>query len=181
MHEFGIFARSWLSADPNNPICDPNDPAYISDPNDPGYVSEQDKLRYYPGCDIDDDLDVDITDLALFVPEWLWIACWKQGQMNRFDNMQMMMSGGESALLLEPTGLRAETLTVSTAEPALRHEEVCDSAQRIDTISEILLFLREIEPEHPQVDNLRELEKHLLDEINRIQTSQNTLDFNALY
>jgi hypothetical protein len=104
MHEFGIFARSWLSVDPNNPICDPNNPNYISDPNDPDYVSEYDKLRYYPGCDLDDDLDVDLLDLDLFCNEWLWMACWKESQIYRYDSMtmQMAMGGGESMMMVIP-------------------------------------------------------------------------------
>ena len=66
----------------------------MSDPNDPGYITEGDKLRFKHKCDLDVDLDVDMADLALFCNEWLWMACWKQSQM---DSSIMMMAMGAGA------------------------------------------------------------------------------------
>jgi hypothetical protein len=165
--EFGIFARSWLSADPNNPLCDPNNPGYVSDPNDPGFISEADKLRYYPGCDIDDDMDVDIADLALFAPEWLWRACWKESQLYRFDGMMMAMGGGEGMLMMEPATVSIASVSTMNVVPALEPDEF-DAAERLRTIAEILWFIEQIEAEYADSTSLAELRKYLEDEAKKL-------------
>jgi hypothetical protein len=82
--EFTLISAAWLSHDPNDPACDPNDPGYISDPNDPGYVDSGDKLRWNSTCNLDDDYDIDLDDLMIFADSengyWLWQACWRDSQ-----------------------------------------------------------------------------------------------------
>jgi hypothetical protein len=76
MKEFAVFSAAWLTYDPNNLLCDPNNPNYVSDPNVPGYISQSDKERFNPVCDLNHDLDVDQADLIAFLDHWLWMACW---------------------------------------------------------------------------------------------------------
>lgn len=97
MFEFNYFSRAWLTYDPNNPLCDPNNPNYVGDPNAPGYISELDKERFNSACDLDSDLDVDLGDLMIFVEDtpWLWRACWMTE-----DYLSEMLAGGEQQQVL---------------------------------------------------------------------------------
>ena len=45
LHEYYEFAKAWQTYDPNHPLCDPNDPGYVSSPNDPNYISASDNNR----------------------------------------------------------------------------------------------------------------------------------------
>jgi hypothetical protein len=71
------FSRAWITYDPNNPLCDPNNPNYEHDPNSINYISQTDKERFDATCDLDNDLDVDLADLMIFTEDWLWVACWR--------------------------------------------------------------------------------------------------------
>jgi len=146
LHEYAIFAEAWLSVDPNNPLCDPNNPSYVSDPNDPNYISEDDKLRYRPKCDLDTDLDVDLSDLALFCDEWLWMACWKEAQLYRFDMMAMTMGGGESMMMAVPFAEAFSTTALAEPEPSLPES---DLARLVGGINEIMAFVDETIAEDP--------------------------------
>jgi len=143
-HEYAIFAEAWLSADPNNPLCDPNHPDYVGDPNDPNYISEDDKLRYKAECDLDTDLDVDLADLSLFCDEWLWIACWRESQFYRFD--MMATGGGESMMMNVPFAEALSTLSLSEPEEALAE---ADLARLVHGINEIMAFVDETISEDP--------------------------------
>ena len=167
MHEYGIFSMAWLSVDPNNPLCDPNNPNYVSDPNEPGYISEGDKVRYSSRCDIDDDLDVDMGDLALFCDEWLWIACWKQSWMDSSIMMMAMgMGGGESAMMSVPM-----TATTSAESPVISEPELSEEEQLATLVMGIHAILAEIDKSiaegHENSENLYDaadfLEEVLLD------------------
>lgn len=143
-NEFGIFARAWLSADPNNPLCDPNNAGYVSDPNDPDYISEADKVRYSLRCDIDEDLDVDLADFALFCDEWLWIACWKDSQIDRVESMAM---SGQSEMMSVPMML---PMSMETEEPEPAFTSEADLVEFVKGVNEILEFLDEtIENNNP--------------------------------
>jgi hypothetical protein len=52
-------------------------------PNLPNPIDPNAILHWNPICDLDSDLDVDMGDLVLFIPEWCWKACW------RFDILAM--------------------------------------------------------------------------------------------
>jgi hypothetical protein len=148
MYEFAIFARSWLSVDPNNPICDPNNPNYVSDPNDPAYVSEHDKLRYYLGCDIDDDLDVDLLDLGLLCDEWLWMACWKESQIHRYDFMMMEMAmGGGEPMMMSTMSMDVSPVEYNDLEPVFTSDS--QLAAFIAGVNEIIDFVNASIEEDP--------------------------------
>ncbi|HPD48465.1 MAG TPA: right-handed parallel beta-helix repeat-containing protein [Anaerohalosphaeraceae bacterium] len=144
-NEYCIFAEAWLSVDPNNPLCDPNNPNYVSDPNDPNYISEDDKLRYRAKCDLDTDLDVDLADLSLFSDEWLWMACWREAQAYRFDLMAMAMGGGESMMMAVPF---AKTFSTALTEPETALAE-SDLARLVHGVYEIMAFVDETIAEDP--------------------------------
>jgi hypothetical protein len=163
MHEYGGFARAWLSADPNNPLCDPNDPGYVSDPNDPGFISEEDKLRYRLRWDIDDDLDVDMADLALFCDEWLWTACWRDSQTYRFDMMAMAMGGGESMMMTEPYAMESTTVD-SVAIEGYQPPTLEQSA------AAILVYVNwYIEQNHPNTEALYDMKVFLEDTLKELR------------
>jgi hypothetical protein len=93
--EFDLLAQNYL-------LRDPNDPAIITDPNfvgDPDYASPDDLQkwsdnwnRYY---DFNDDYIVSFGDIAIFLDEWLWVACWRQAEID----MAMAMGGVESMMM----------------------------------------------------------------------------------
>jgi len=96
--DYAVFVEAWLSADPNYPLCDPNNDGYVGNPNDPDYISEADKLRYVGEWDLDSDLFIGMSDLSLFADIWLLMPCWMESQMNRYDLMGMAMGGGQSMI-----------------------------------------------------------------------------------
>jgi uncharacterized repeat protein (TIGR01451 family) len=106
--ELAMFSKSWMTFDPNHPYCDPNNPNYVSDPNAPGYIDEDDKLRFNPICDLDEDLHVGLSDLILFLDDWTWIACWKLDEINA--SMMAMQSQSQSQSMM------TESMTVENTE-----------------------------------------------------------------
>jgi len=64
LKEFKAFSAAWLTIDPNHPN--------LPNPVEPNAI-----LHWNPICDLDDDMDVDMGDLMLFIPEWCWLACWR--------------------------------------------------------------------------------------------------------
>ncbi len=92
--EFELFSRAWLTHDPNDPQMPPG-----IDPND--------FVHWNPQCDLDLDYDVDLEDIVIFADYqngfWLWVACWKQ------SDIQMIM---ESMSVLQAN----ESLTARSAE-----------------------------------------------------------------
>ena len=168
MHEYGIFARAWLSVDPNNPLCDPNNPNYVSDPNEPDYITEGHKRRYKAKCDLDNDLDVDLLDLDLFSDEWLWMACWKESQIYRYDfmMMEMTMAGGESMMMSTPMtatiSMEASPVEYVEPEPAFKSDSAL--AGFIAGVNEIIDFVdAAIEQDQSGSKHLYELKASLED------------------
>ena len=157
LHEFNFFSRAWLTTDPNNPICDPNHPGYVSDPNALGYVSETDKLRFDAKCDLDADLDVDLEDLALFLEHWLWQACWRRVSGGMFP--LSMDAGGQTLEAL--AGADAASLTLE-GDFAVAYEP-WDLSRRA-ALAQILAFLKDIEPDYPDPERLRLLQECLIEE-----------------
>lgn len=142
--EYSLFAEAWLSADPNYPLCDPNNGGYVWDPNAPGFISEADKLRYSSRCDIDQDLDVDLGDLSLLCDEWLWIACWKDSQFDRIESMAM--GGGESAMMAIPM---MGAMSMEAAEPEAVFASESDLVRFVLGVKEIIDFMDAAMEENP--------------------------------
>jgi hypothetical protein len=109
------FSHAWMTYDPNNLLCDPNNPNYEHDPNSINYISQTDKERFDTVCDLDEDLDVDLDDLMIFADYWLWQACWRED----FQQMQMAMMFGRSILQSESIFLAQESVSslVTTEVP----------------------------------------------------------------
>jgi hypothetical protein len=76
--EFTILSHSWLAV--GNP--DPN----FADPN------------YNPVCDMNLDWVVDTDDLAAFIPEWLWVACWRYDIQEMQQQMSMFILSNAEGL-----------------------------------------------------------------------------------
>lgn len=130
LSEFALFSRAWLTYDPNHPYCDPNNPNYVSDPNATGYIDDEDKLRFNPICDLDEDLHVGLADLIAFCEDWLWIACWKLEEINA------MMSGVEQLSQSLDAGLMETSQVIS--EPEATVEE------QIFQLEDAIAFLEQI-------------------------------------
>jgi len=148
LQEFSTFSQAWLSHDPNDPaVNDPNHPDYddLTDPNSPDYIDPirfEDWYEWKKICnfdatvDTDTEYEVDLDDFDIFLNDWLWIACWKQSQMNRFDNMMAaMISGGGESMAMMSESLFAESISFESAafEPV---EEVDPYAEM--SISEVV-------------------------------------------
>ncbi len=163
LYEFSKFSAAWLSHDPNDPGIT-TDPNYIDEPN---YVDPNALVNWNSICDFDDDYDIDLADLAAFAPDWLWIACWKQAQTNRFDNMMasMAMGGGAEGMMapiptqpatmplepepetmpLEP---EPETMPVEEEPPPVEEKSI---AERILDLEESIELLENIWLEDPYI------------------------------
>jgi len=101
--EFHSFAKAWLTYDPNHPLCDPNTPGYVGEPNEPGYIGDEDKLRYNPQCDLDNDLHVGLSDFLIFCENWGWTACWLD-LTEPIQSIQMLSAGGEMMMEMISSG-----------------------------------------------------------------------------
>ncbi len=154
MEEFSIFSAAWLSHDPNDPVCNPNDPGYVSDPNDPDYISESAKANWNQICDLDDNYDVDLDDFASFCDNWLWQACWREGYLQGMGGLGM--EGLIMPLAIEFTSLTTTTEVTLVPEPdPVTLEEnilamieyldqvIADGAPNAESASEIKAILEE--------------------------------------
>jgi hypothetical protein len=149
MVEFNVLARAWQSRDPN-------DPAIITDPNyighrdyaDPNTLARWRTVWFSGGqvFDLNEDLRVDLMDLALFCNEdWLWQACW----LNLEElQMQQMASGGEDVMFMTNVDSMAldgmQTLS-DPVEPQLSVEEL------IAKLEDSLVFLSRLWLEEPDL------------------------------
>ena len=109
LKEYRYWAASWLSHDPNDPaINDPNHPDYddLTDPNSPDYIDPNRTAAWLPKCNLidtgDSEYAIDLADLMEFLDNgwWLWEACWRKSQRDRFENMMMAMMSMESTAIV---------------------------------------------------------------------------------
>jgi hypothetical protein len=88
MSEFYDFSVAWLTHDPN-------------DPQMPSGIDPNDFVHWNSRCDLDEDYDVDLSDLVILAEDnpqnWLWVACWREN----FQQMQMSMMASTSILQQE--------------------------------------------------------------------------------
>lgn len=91
--EFASLSQAWLAHDPCDPaLYDPEAPEYAEYHNPEGllYVDDGDIARWNEKYNLENTGDstyiIDEDDLALFCKnnQWLWVAIWKQSQLNRF-------------------------------------------------------------------------------------------------
>ena len=162
-NEFRYFSNAWLTYDPNNPLCDPNNPGYIEDPNDPGYITPSDKERFDPACDLDSDLDVDLGDLLILAEEgnWLWIACWRTDilEMQQQAQQSMMMMSMSSSLTTESTTLQSEPVSEETQSVQAVEPVVVQQVKIIPPVETIQQEVESVEPEisiEQQIADLQE-------------------------
>ncbi len=169
LNEFRLFSVAWLTYDPNHPLCDPNNPNYVSDPNAPGYIDADDKLRFNPICDLDEDLHVGLSDLIVFLDDWLWVACWRTDILEQ-QAMQMLM---DSSVSSEGVGATIPTAAASASEPisetnwvaateqsavdgqaAVQEPPVVEEksiAEQIDDLQDSIEFLEQIWNQEPDI------------------------------
>jgi len=158
LKEFEAFSAAWLTYDPNNPN--------LPNPIDPNAI-----LHWNPMCDLDSDLDVDMGDLMLFIPDWCWAACW------RVDMLTMQQP--VSAMMTQSGPIVSESLSISSTDA--RYMKV-ESAELIDT--DLTLALSLINQIHSLIETNQEnadawqemiylLEQSLLETENtRIKTAE---------
>ncbi len=120
--EFEKFSRAWMTYDPNNSLCDPNNPNFVSDPNSINFISQTDKERFNPSCDLDGDLDVDLADLEIFTNplngNWLWVACWRLDlQPEQLEQMMMSLAPAEGIQTQSLSRLDSIALKTSAIVP----------------------------------------------------------------
>lgn len=173
--EFLFLSRAWLSHDPNDPVCDPNHPNYVSDPDDPDYISEIAKANWNPICNLNDteetetEYAIDISDLVEFCKNdpqvWGWEACWRN---NYFKMCGMMDSGSGAGMMMAMPVM--ETFESISAQMA--------SEPNPETMEQnILLILEEIEKymeEEPEnYEALVEMKAFLEDVLSDLEKTKN--------
>jgi hypothetical protein len=166
--EFDKFSRAWMTFDPNNPLCNPSHPNYISDPNNPAYISPTDKARFNPACDLDNDLDVDLADLVLLSKRdnpfnWLWIACWRtdlRGGLPGGMMMAMAAPGSESM-----TAIASDDIAMNQSADRMIQDPIVEKG----TIALILHEVnRSINEGHPNREGLAEMREFLIECVKEI-------------
>lgn len=160
--EFYDFSVAWLT-------CDPNRPGGTSgyDPND--------LLRWNPRCDLDQDYDVDLTDLLIFVEDdpqnWLWIACWRLDlQAEQLEQMMMSMApvGGTLTQSLSVSTARIEKSTTIVPEITIQ-EQIIDLKDTIQFLERLWLddpsIQQDIDP-----DEWQQFMQKVYDSFNELKT-----------
>lgn len=156
--DFSIFAKGWLSRDPNDPsiITDPN---YSSDPDyaEPQTLAQWEQAWFPWGktSDLDDDLNVDLYDLEIFCDQnpqnWLWMACWRENYMAMYG----MMSGGEGMQVALPI---QEFLSMQSAYETSSYIEKTEPVYEAESVIQILEFLYGLlETETDNTDTILEI------------------------
>jgi hypothetical protein len=136
--ELEKFSRAWMTYDPNNPLCDPNNLNYERDPNSINFISQTDKARFNPVCDLDQDLDVDLGDLVIFADDrnadWLWVACWRQDLTSEHLEQMMMSMAPEGGSQMQSLSVLSTDKTTITSEKPIREQilELKDTVQFLE-------------------------------------------------
>jgi hypothetical protein len=174
--EFADFASMWL-------MRDPNDPGIITDPNfsdDPDYADSETLAMWFEKWDVFYNLDstgssqymIDIDDLMVIAADWLWIGCWKESQMDLFEDMAttMAMGGGEGMMMMLPMSFGFEYFTEPVPEPEpeeLSTGEIFSLAEGIYDIIEYVDIA--IEEGYENTDDLLEMKDFLEDVLQDLQ------------
>jgi uncharacterized repeat protein (TIGR01451 family) len=162
--EFEKFSRAWLT-------CDPNRPGGTGgyDPND---------LRHWnPRCDLDLDYDVDLADLMLFIPNWLWTACWRLDLQP--EQLEMMMSmtpagGIQMQSLSLSDSFAVKTATIMPEKPI--REQILELKDTIQFLEEIWLNDPSVRQEI-DADEWQQFIRKVYDSFNELKTmNTNSLD-----
>jgi hypothetical protein len=111
--EFSMLSHAWLAVGNS----DPN----FSDPN------------YNPVCDLNDDWVVDTGDLAEFIPNWLWKACWRY-DLQETQQQSMMMGGGQQMIMsaISPTIEFSQSLEI-TFPAVIESTEASPTTESVET------------------------------------------------
>jgi len=135
-------------------VRDPNDPSIITDPNyighpdyaDPQTLAHWEQLWFSGGLkyDLNEDLKIDLIDLAIFCDElWLWQACWRQQE----EQIEMMMQPLSVELREEPV----------TTEPDYANMSISELVPLVTAIRDIMDLLNQsIAEDHENAENLIE-------------------------
>lgn len=123
--------KAWLSRSPDDPAL----------PDDPNLIDPNDFIGWNPICDLNGDYTISLPDLDLFLYDWLWLACWKESRMARFDGiMESMMGGG--GMMSMSSGLSIPAAPLAKAPPMTEEELLADTVLGIyvlkDFVDELL-------------------------------------------
>jgi hypothetical protein len=165
--DFYSISKSWMTTDPNHPLCDPNNPNYEEDPNSINFISETDKERFDPSCDWDEDLDVDLDDLMAFVDNWLWVACWRLD----LQEMQMSMMMGES--ISQSESLAESTISQKVEQKPI-HEQIVDLRDTVSFLEKLWLEDSSIQQEI-NADEWQRFMKEVYQSVKDIQIMENEI------
>ncbi len=155
--EFEYFSLAWLSHDPYE-FGDPN----LADPDE--------IANWNPICNLDADpngtsqYDIGMADMDIFVDSWLWVACWKQSDMDRVESMMMAMGGGESMMMMPMSMEYSAPITVEQDTPTLE-EQAAQLVKTLDWLDEIWLDpeVQETIGEDRWLDFVESVEESLVD------------------
>ena len=171
--EFAEFADVWL-------IRDPNDPGIITDPNfsdDPDYASPETLAMWIEKWDSFYNLDdegtseymIDVYDLVVIANDWAWAACWKQSQLNLFENiiMEMMMGGGSEDIMFATELAQLSSFTVFDPVPVER--TTAELVSFVEGIYGIIEYVDSVEETHENAENLYDIKAFLEEVLKEMQ------------
>ena len=120
--EYDIFAKAWLSYDPDEYTGD--------DPND--------TLNWDHRCDLNNDHHINYVDFAFFAKEWLWKACWRASG----SGVWMMMGGGMDGMMGGESIPMDETslLSPATQQQVSETQPEPSASEQIEMVKRCLQF-----------------------------------------
>ena len=153
--EFEYFSLAWLSHDPNE----------FTDPN---FIDPDEIANWDAACNLDasgtSEYVIDLADIDIFVDDWLWVACWKQSEIDRVESMMMAMGGGESMMMVPMSMESFAPAAVEQAAPTLE-EQAAQLLKMLDWLDEIWLDpeVQESIDEEDWLDFVESVEESFLD------------------
>ena len=133
--DYDVLGNAWMSLDPNLAY----EPSY-----DPNLVDPNDFLNWDSRCDMNSDQGVDLVDLSMFCEDWLWMACWKRSQLDRFNDMSQIMVMGAVAQNSLLSSLREIQFSQATNQTVVEPTEQEILAEQVVNIFEIKAYLNSL-------------------------------------
>jgi uncharacterized repeat protein (TIGR01451 family) len=115
------------------------------------WMTQSSNPKWNPLCNLDGDNDIDLADLVLFVPNWLWTACWRVDLQAEPLGMMISMAPA-SEIQTQPLSLSVSTVPMTTAIAAEKpiREQVFELKNTVEFLERIWLtddsIQQDIEP-----------------------------------
>jgi len=167
-YEFAEFSVWWLAHDPNEPGYSPDPAEYAVWSSARDYNFDKIGISLY---------QIDVDDLMVIADDWLWIACWKQSQLDHFDSMvTAMATGSAESMMMVPMAMSSMSMAfepMPEPEPTPNERSVAETVSFVEGIYGMIEHIdTSIEEGHENSENLYEVNDFLKDVLLDLQAER---------